>query len=146
MANSYLKLTEYYEFTKWYATPRAYRNPQTQGEFSEQYKVSGDTLARWKSDPQFEEDVRRVWTEWTKNLIPDVIGAMYNNAMRGDFKSAEYLLNNFAGLSTKVDNRDIKEIGDNLASVLLDRAKARENKAHALRGIHEQRTGNGARG
>lgn len=128
--NKSLKLSEYYLFAGWIALPRIYRQPQTQGEFSELYKVGHDTLARWKKDPQFWEDVRRVRDDWARNLVSDVIGAVYNAAMNGDFKAQEYFLNNFGDLSTKTEETKKLEVGDNLAAVLLQRARERRLREH----------------
>lgn len=128
--NKALKLTEYYLFAGWIGLPRIYRQPLTQAEFSELYGVGHDTLARWKKDPQFWEDVRRVRDDWARNLVSDVIGAVYNSAMAGEFKAQEYFLNNFGDLATKTEDKKTLEVGTNLAQLLLQRAQERRQQAH----------------
>lgn len=72
-----LKRAEYYQFVKFIATPYFQRDLKTQEEFQIEYMVSGDTLARWKKDPDFWEDVRRETVPWCKERTPNVLGALY---------------------------------------------------------------------
>lgn len=136
MAKTYLKLSEYYEFVKWYATPRGYRIPQTQEGFSEVYGVGHDTLARWKADPNFKEDVRRVLFEWTHNLVPDVVGAVYNTALAGDVKAQTLFMKYFSTLPNpdKPTAGELQSQGETLADVLLQRLK--ERQARGAEPIH----------
>ena len=78
------KLVEYYEFVRWIATPTLFRKPQTQGEFQKDHGVSAQTLANWKKDENFWEDVRREIREWTKDKTPDVIASIGIEAVRGN--------------------------------------------------------------
>lgn len=72
-----LKQAEYYLFVEWTSTPQAFREPKTQGQFSDLHNVSHDTLARWKKDPLFWEDVRRAVKEWSRELTPQVIQSLF---------------------------------------------------------------------
>jgi len=73
----FLKQAEYYEFVQWIATPEPFRRLQTQQDFQREHKISHDTLARWKHDPNFWEDVRRVWEGKAKERTASVIEALY---------------------------------------------------------------------
>lgn len=81
------RLPEFFEFTKWYATPRQFREQETQKEFAEAVGVCEDTLTDWKRHPQFWSLVQGFLKEWMKNRIPDVIGGLYEKT-QGDKCSA----------------------------------------------------------
>lgn len=134
MANQYLKLSEYYLFVEWYATPRQYRNPRTQGEFSEVHKVGHDTLARWKLDPDFQEDVRRKVYDWTGNLVPEVVGAIFNTAVAGDVKAQTLFMKYFSKLPNpdkETTPEELRATGETLADVLIGRLKAAQKSQYA---------------
>ncbi len=71
-----LKQAEYYQFVKYIATPLPFRNIKTQSQFQIEYMVSGDTLARWKKDSNFWDDVKREVKEWAKEQTPQVLGEL----------------------------------------------------------------------
>lgn len=118
--------------------PRPFRDPRTQQEFSDMYGVGHDTLARWKQDPDFVEDVNRAFDLWTFELVPEMAGAIFNAGMKGNDKSQALFMKYFSKRQNPdrvhIVNEDRKEIGPNLAEVLLERAKARalkQNPTHA---------------
>jgi hypothetical protein len=135
MQNKALKLAEYFIFVDWYAKPRFLREPATQQLFSDAYGVSHDTLARWKKDPEFNDDVLRATKSWMDEHIGDVLAATYQSAIKGDVDAQKFLITNWRkGLvDKKTENTETKEIGTNLAAVLLAAAQAqREREAAAM--------------
>ncbi|MDP3697859.1 MAG: hypothetical protein Q8R55_07705 [Candidatus Taylorbacteria bacterium] len=72
------RLPEFFAFAKWYATPRLFRDKETQKEFARAVGVCEDTLSDWKRHPQFPSLVRGFLNEWMKERIPDVIGGLYS--------------------------------------------------------------------
>ena len=74
------RLPEFIHFIKWYATPRQFRNPETQKELAELIGVNQDTLTDWKRHPQFQLIVMRRINQWIVERVPDVIGSLYNRA------------------------------------------------------------------
>ena len=72
-----LKKAEYYLFVQFVAEPKAFRELKTQIEFQEKYNVSHSTLANWKQDPMFWEEVNQAIKEWASEKTPDVIAAVY---------------------------------------------------------------------
>jgi hypothetical protein len=145
MSSTKLKLSEYYEFVRWYATPRPYRSPRTQGEFSELWKVHPATLSEWKNDPNFEEDVRRTLYEWTHNLVPEVVGAIFNTAIRGDVKAQTLFMKYFSKLPNpdKDTPEELQRTGETLADILIARVKQAQKQSYAQQPEHlTSRTGN----
>jgi hypothetical protein len=67
-------------FVEWMATPRHLRKPEHQKVFAKIIGVSEDTLTDWKKNPQFFPLVQSRISGWIKERIPDVIGALYENA------------------------------------------------------------------
>ena len=93
-----LKLAEYYLFVQFVATPKHFRDLKTQLEFQIQYNVAHSTLANWKKDPNFWEDVNRAIKEWAKEKTPDVIAAVYARIMKtGDPMAARLWLQYIQG-------------------------------------------------
>ena len=94
--STYLKQYEYYEFVRWSALPEQIREPKTQVALQEQLHISHQTIARWKQDPNFDEDVRRVLKEWGKGKTPTVIGGLYKRAVsKGDPEAVKLWLGLF---------------------------------------------------
>ena len=81
MANQ-LKVYEYYEFVRWIATPEPLRDPSTQKEFGERYRVAHGTIANWKQDPNFWEDVQRVVDDWSREKHTNVVASIYVSAVK----------------------------------------------------------------
>lgn len=111
--SAYLKQYEYYEFVRWSALPEQFREPKSQMEFQERFNLSRDTLARWKRDSNFDEDVRRVLKEWGRSKTPTVIGGLYKRIVsRGDPEAVKLWLGIFEkGLADNVSPLSI-EISD----------------------------------
>jgi hypothetical protein len=121
MASKTLKYSEYYAFTRWIATPSHLRTPGTQKAFSDQYQVGHDTLARWKKDPLFREDVKRCVDEWTREYTPQIMWSLYTQAMNGNISAIklwfQYVegweakpLNAFGKLNAPETNMTYKDI------------------------------------
>ncbi len=133
MAKTYLKLAEYYTFVSWFALPRYLRIPETQERFSEMHGVGHDTLARWKSDPHFVEDVKRAHYKISHEYVGDVINAMYATAMSGDVKAQIAFLKYFSNLPNpdKPTAGELQAQGETLADTLLQRLKDRQARTQA---------------
>lgn len=134
MSYKTLKLAEYYKFVEFMATPDPMRiqtfGYSTQIEFQKEHKVSGDTLARWKYDTNFKEDVRRKITEWSSDKTPNVIANLYNACTKKnpDSKALKLWLQYVEGFSEKTEEKKVLEVGDNLASILLQKVRERQLK------------------
>ncbi len=113
-----LKQGEYYLFVRWIATPEVFRTPKTQGQFSDLHKVGHDTLARWKKDPNFWEDVKRFVMEWSKEKTPDVVAALYVKSVKGNPLAIKLWLQYIEGFSEKTEEKRILEAGETLTDLL----------------------------
>lgn len=129
MTRGYLKIAEYYAFTRWIAIPRVFRNPVNQEDWAKENGVSTWTLAQWKKDPNFWDDVKREATEWAKEFTPDVYASVTGKAVGGDMKAAEIFLTHFDNFTRKSNTQKQEthtiEAGESLTSLLLARAEAR---------------------
>jgi hypothetical protein len=80
-----LRLAEYYEFVKFIALPLYLRREEygyeLQKDFAREKQVTEATLANWKADPDFLEDIRRVKYDWTRDRTPNVIASLYECCM-----------------------------------------------------------------
>src|SRR3989344_1212536 len=109
----FLKQYEYYEFVRWSALPEPLRDPPNQTEFQMKFSVSHDTIARWKNDPNFVEDVRRVLKEWAKDKTPNVVAALYKRILKtGDSKAVQLWMEIFEDQHFVSDQPTIIEIRD----------------------------------
>lgn len=114
-----LKRAEYYEFVRFIATPRPLRELKTQLEFQLQYNVGHSTLAVWKKDRNFWEDVKREIKEWAKEKTPDVVFAVYAKAASGgDVGAARLWLEYVEEMKTKTEETKKLELGENLLEVI----------------------------
>ncbi len=87
------RFSEFMQFAAWFATPRQFRDPQTQKEFAESVGVCEDTLTDWKRHPQFWTLVQQALADWIKDRIPDVVGGLYTKAIeKGNAKEVEMFL------------------------------------------------------
>jgi len=86
-----LKRAEYYEFAKFMAIPKAYRDLKTQEEFQLEFDIGHTTLATWKKDPNFWDDVARARKAWGREHTANVMLAVYQRILRtGDPVAAEF--------------------------------------------------------
>lgn len=91
-------------FIDWMATPKHLREPEYQKDFAIQIGVSEDTLTDWKKHPQFFQLMQLRISNWIKERVPDVIGALYENASnKGRAKDVEMFLR-LAGILTQKEN------------------------------------------
>lgn len=85
--------TGFLKFIDWMATPKHLREPEYQKDFAVQIGVSEDTLTDWKKHPQFFQLMQSRISNWIKERVPDVIGALYENAsVKGKAKDVEMFL------------------------------------------------------
>jgi len=71
------RVVEFVRFTKWFAIPGMFREPENQKQFAEAVGVCEDTLTDWKRHPLFWPLVQQALGDWMKDHIPDVIGGLY---------------------------------------------------------------------
>ena len=77
----------YTEFILWFAMPPAERAKlgiKNQGQFADYYKVSPNTLSRWKDRMDFETRVDKIQMMWGKEKTADVIQGIYRAAVKGN--------------------------------------------------------------
>jgi|SRR5579872_1144031 len=124
-----LKLNEYYLFVRWIATPEPLREPETQGKFQLWHNVSHQTLANWKNDQNFWEDVDRELNKWGRERTPNVILGLYARASRkGDPEAAKLWLKYINKWVEKTEQKSVIEAGQTLADIIkqdLENAKTK---------------------
>lgn len=76
------KVAEYIAFVQWTSLPTFERQPETQGEFSKQWKVSEQMLSRWKNTQEFWDDVSRVRRAYMQDDFGDIIKALKKNIIQ----------------------------------------------------------------
>lgn len=92
-------------FIEWISTPRHLREPKFQKDFAELVGVSEDTLTDWKRHPQFSLLFQSRISMWIKERIPDVVGALYENASgAGKSKDVELFLR-LGGMQTSKEKK-----------------------------------------
>ncbi|MFH1990242.1 MAG: hypothetical protein ABIJ19_00025 [Patescibacteria group bacterium] len=94
------------KFIDWMATPKYLREPEYQKDFAVQIEVSEDTLTDWKKHPQFFQLMQLRISNWIKERVPDVIGALYENASTaGKAKDVEMFLHLAGAWMRKKDSK-----------------------------------------
>lgn len=114
-----VRLAEYYQFVAWCATPRIYRNPATIEEWCAEHKIARSTVQYWKVEDTFEEDRRRALQEWTKELTPDVLGAIYHSARAGSAPSQKLWMQVVEDFTEKREERKVHDVPQDVRSMLL---------------------------
>lgn len=80
-----IRLTsEFEEFVRFSATPRALREVKTQEMFAKKFGVSPDTLSDWKKLPGFAALIRHEILAREKSDLPEVINALREKAKEGN--------------------------------------------------------------
>ena len=110
------------EFVKWIALPDPFKQPQTQGEFAEKYKIGRETLSDWKQREGFWEAVKEERIKWGKERTPNVIAGLYRKAVRdGNASEAKLWLQYIEGWAEeqKIDihGKEIGEIAEALKKI-----------------------------
>jgi hypothetical protein len=131
MAIRALKQAEYYLFTRWMATPRTIRTPKTQGGFSDLYKVGHDTLARWKKEDQFWDDVQRSVRDWTQEYTPNVIYSVYLQTQAGNVHAMKLWFDYIDPPNVRPPQKaEPKLEEETLTGLLMKRAQARKQQTY----------------
>ena len=100
------------EFAKWMAVPEPLRELKTQGEFSERFKVSEQTLSAWKGRDEFWKLVEIEWRHFGRTKTSNVIAKFYNMTMKeGKTSDIKLWLQYFLDWSEKIDSRVAHEGG-----------------------------------
>jgi len=99
------RLPEFIKFAEWLATPRQFRETETQKDFAQSIGVNEDTLSDWKKKPEFWNLFQKFLSNWIKERIPDAIGGLYSNACNeGTAKEVETFLR-LGGMTINKPNR-----------------------------------------
>lgn len=118
----FLKQAEYYEFVEWIATPEPFRKLQTQQQFQKEHNISHDTLARWKQDPNFWEDVRRIWAGKARERSAAVVETLYLKILKKpDPASIKLWMQLFEGFEEKSENKQTHELGTSFFEAMKQR-------------------------
>jgi transcriptional regulator with XRE-family HTH domain len=83
-------------------------NGMSQEEIAEKVGVSRQTLYRWRSDLDFQDEIKREINRNTLAHIPAVMNTLQKKAVEGDNKSAELLLKSLSMLNNVVEVEDRK--------------------------------------
>lgn len=80
------KTSEYQEFVQFMALPTFYRRKEygfdTCKDFAEKFRVSKDTLSKWKKKEGFRKDIKKITKNWGKDRTPDVILSLYKTCLQ----------------------------------------------------------------
>lgn len=116
--NSYPhKEATYHEFVRWFAAPTPLRNHlgiKDQNDFAAQFKVSKDTLSRWKKRSDFVDRVRGIRKEWGREKTANVILAIYNSALSGSTSAQRIWMEYFSGFDLKEIRKQNKDSSRNI--------------------------------
>jgi DNA-binding XRE family transcriptional regulator len=83
-------------------------NGMTQEEIADEVGVSRQTLYRWRSELEFQDEIKREINRNTLTHIPAVMNTLQKKAIDGDNKSAELLLKSLSMLNNVVEYEDRK--------------------------------------
>ncbi len=130
------KKTEYEEFIRFTALPRALREQDfgfmTDEAFIKHFKLSSATVFDWKSRENFWADVSRTTKRWGRDRTPNVLLSLYRTAVKqGKAAEAKLWLEIFEDFSTKsetflnVHRESLKNIQNNVRA-LLEQEKAKK--------------------
>lgn len=73
-----------FSFIKWFSVPREIRNPKTQKEFAEVYKIDMDTLSNWKNLTGFYEEVELHNFNEIRTFMSEIGWQIIKSARKGD--------------------------------------------------------------
>src|SRR3989339_787576 len=76
------RIPEFIKFAEWLATPRQFRDLETQKEFAQSIGVDEDTLSDWKKKSELWNLFQKFLTNWIKERIPDAVAGLYSTAGR----------------------------------------------------------------
>lgn len=110
---------EYYRFVAWSSTPRLYRDPKTIEALAEEMGVSRQTLHAWKNEANFAEDVHRALMAWSKDLTPDVVGAIYHTARAGNPQAQKLWLQFVEQFAERREDKRVIDVPQDLRGLLL---------------------------
>ena len=79
-------------FAEWLALPEALRHPETLDGLANAMNVRPATLSRWERDGEFQGLVSEMACERLDRVIPDVIQAIIDMAVKGDFRFVKLVL------------------------------------------------------
>jgi hypothetical protein len=99
-------MTEFDEFVRFCATPRALRAVKTQEQFANKFGVSPDTLSDWKKLPEFFEAVRREIRSREKGELSEIVDALRGKALNGDAGAIRLWLQYVGEVPTKGQKKD----------------------------------------
>jgi hypothetical protein len=88
----------YQEFIRWSAMIRFDKigtGMVDQNDFAAHYKISKDTLSRWKNRPDFYPALKEIRTKWGQEKMPDIMESVYRSAVRGNTASIKLWLDYF---------------------------------------------------
>lgn len=115
----------YAEYIRWYALPRHDKikeGLETQKAFAEYHGVDEKTLWRWSRRADFIPRAEELIRMWVKARKPDIVGAIYAAAMKGNPLSQMLWLKAFEGFTEKqeVVHSQKVELGPNDFRFIID--------------------------
>lgn len=109
----------------WSALPEDKRVPFTQERFGAELHVSEDSLTRWKQEPQFQAEVKRLVTASLGPEYPNIMGAFIKKARAGDvtaIKTAFEMLRVYIPMQGNMSKDEAEEWLAGVSTADIDRA------------------------
>lgn len=113
------------KFLEWLTLPEWLRVPHTQERLAEELHVAFQTLSRWKQEPEFQAELKRLVTASLGPEYPNIMGAFIKKARAGDvtaIKTAFEMLRVYIPMQGNMSKDEAEEWLAGVSTADIDRA------------------------